>query len=565
MAKEWLESNNLASVRTPKPKHLPSGRAAYQVRPDLIQEDLRNARKLDPRLMHFVKESSAALGRAATSLPNGSVGAGARSRGDRVQTLIEELKGGGFLNDGLPLYDLRDSAVRREYDAAVLKAPAHSGIRDKASWEDIKAVVTKHVAKHGQGALIVAMGAGTHMYGAVPELEKTAGIRYISATPLKLKVSDIQIPGRELIGSEDILLLRTQIDMSIGVVKELGYRDLQSFLAARSLVKNPANIMIGVEETGLHHLYDRGDQIEKRVLFGILMNYLANTRPATVLCIGESWDAEEEAARFSDKGMPRFYAREQRILRRGLGPGRTPWADLIITAKQMGIPVYFGGFGGDVLEPETLETLEQFQWWLRRKFMPKKAELQRFTKNLATLSRYTGKLPGWCGDDDAEVEARVLLRVSDYGGPRKLFPEVCKEASAFPVYCPRTSTEMALKLLRKSPQGKRIVDFLIQEEVSVGYAEVSSGVLADYRSGLIVLSPETMAYDPLEKALLIVHEGCRAMNIEQGLKPSLVLESSAEKMQADVCQELVRAGVPPLLRPRIKGRRHVENGVGLRL
>ncbi|MBI4677309.1 MAG: hypothetical protein HY748_06975 [Elusimicrobia bacterium] len=551
MAKEWFASYDRADYRPSKPKTSgkPMDPAMAKAMANLVLEDVRKARELRPLTTDFL----VLIAQRLPAEPAPSRGAGGEDPMPHLRALIDNLKNGGFLNDGLPLYDLKDPTVKRQHDDAILKTPAHSSIRDKAGWKDIKAAVARHVAKHGPGTLIVLMGAGVHMYGAVPELEKTAGVRYVSATPLKLKFADIQNPGRKLAGSEAMFLLRNQIDMSIGAVKELGYKNLQSFLAARSLVKKPANIMVGVEETGLHHLYDRFDRFEKSLLFGILEIYVAQARPTSILCLVESWEGEGAPAIFSDERMARFLRNKDRS-------EGDPWEDFIIASKQLGIPVYLGGFCGDVLGPEAVEALDQFESWLRIKFMPKSAEREQLIKNIAALSRYAGALPGWCRDEDAELEARVLLLVSDYGGPRKLFPSLCKEASAFPVYYPRTSIEMALKLLRKSPKGKRIVDFLIQEKVFVGYAEKSIGVLTDGGKGVIRLSLETMAYDPLEKALLIAHEGWLQMRIKQGGKPSETLETSAENAQTEVYWELIRAGVPPLLRLRMKGRRQVKAG-----
>ena len=129
---------------------------------------------------------------------------------------------------------------------------------------------------------------------------------------------------------------------SIGIVKELGYPDLQHFLADRSKVGAPLNLMVGVEETGLHDIYTRARYSEKLELFHPKA-FVFTVRPTSILCIGEGWDAAERAAEF-----PRKDCRSSSHGRAAFEEVRRSTVsadDFIIAAKNMGILVHFGAFG----------------------------------------------------------------------------------------------------------------------------------------------------------------------------------------------------------------------------
>ena len=83
-----------------------------------------------------------------------------------------------FLNDSLPLYDLKDPV--REHDDAVRNAPARSIFRDTQAGRKLEAVAA-HAEKRGPGALIVVM-SGFPIYGAVPKLGES-GHPLLSTTP----------------------------------------------------------------------------------------------------------------------------------------------------------------------------------------------------------------------------------------------------------------------------------------------------------------------------------------------------------------------------------------------
>lgn len=284
--------------------------------------------------------------------------------------LIARLKLGGFLNDSSPLYDMKDPRIVNTYAEAVKTTSPYVIFRDTSSWEEIEGAVTKHLKKHGSGALVVISGAATHIYGAIPRLEKTASIRYLSTTPIKLSIADIQRDGASLDKSETKALadIRVQMGRNIGVLRTLGYRDIQSFLADRAKARDARNVIVGVEETGLHTVYNRGAWEDKAAIYKALTEFVDLAKPTSILYIEESLDVAEKQADYAEPGMKRFLESEQ-WQKKELGLPRRPWDDFLIDAKNKGIPVFFASFG--ILDdkqphPEFEEALRQDQTALEK-------------------------------------------------------------------------------------------------------------------------------------------------------------------------------------------------------
>ncbi|MEQ1918043.1 MAG: hypothetical protein ABL955_02510 [Elusimicrobiota bacterium] len=263
-----------------------------------------------------------------------------------TESLIARLKSGSFLNDDAPLYDMKDPRILSAYNQAVKQTPPHVIFRDTSSWEEIEGAVTEHLRKHGSGALVVISGSATHIYGAIPHLEKTSAIRYISATPIKLSIAAVQRDGASMDKSEGKALsdIKVQMGRNIGALKILGYHNIQSFLADRAKVYAAKNIVVGVEETGLHTVYDRGSWEDKAEIYTALKAFVAQAKPTSVLYIEESLNVPEKQADYAEPGMKRFLDGEK-WQKKEFGFPRRPWDDFLIDTKNKGIPVAFAAFG----------------------------------------------------------------------------------------------------------------------------------------------------------------------------------------------------------------------------
>jgi hypothetical protein len=218
--------------------------------------------------------------------------------------------------------------------------------RDTSSWEEIEGAVTEHLRKHGSGALVVISGSATHIYGAIPHLEKTSSIRYISATPIKLSIAAVQRDGASMDKSEGKAFsdIKVQMGRDIGVTKTLGYNDIQSFLADREKARGAKNVIVGVEETGLHTVYNRGSWEDKAAIYTALKAFVAQVKPTSVLYIEESLDVPEKQTDYAEPGMKRFLDGEK-WQKKEFGLPRRPWDDFLIDTKNKGIPVAFAAFG----------------------------------------------------------------------------------------------------------------------------------------------------------------------------------------------------------------------------
>ncbi len=266
----------------------------------------------------------------------------AKSAGHRssIDSLVEKLRQRGYLNDDKPLFDLNDPKISAIYRRAIAETRAAAIRRDTTSWQEIQEAINSHLKQYGPGALIILNGAAQHIYGAIPSLQESLSIRYISTTPIKLTIADVQRSNMDD-PSETAALddFKTHIDRAIGVVKSLGYQDIEMFLAASRKTQNASNIAIGVEETGSHTIYYRDDCREQKILYGILTEYLKEARPTSVLFIGEDLNVNDKMSTFST--YEKYLENEQdHKLFLGL-----PADDFLVLAKQMRIPVAFGAFG----------------------------------------------------------------------------------------------------------------------------------------------------------------------------------------------------------------------------
>ncbi|UPT72999.1 MAG: hypothetical protein M0D55_13965 [Elusimicrobiota bacterium] len=231
-----------------------------------------------------------------------------------AEKLIAGLKKERRLNDGAPMFDMRDPRLGRIYEEVIKKSTPIATSRDRTSWDEIEEAVSAHVQRHGHGALIVVSGASAHIYGAIPRLEKSASVRYVSATPFKLSVADIHndpVRSHRTV-AEALTNIRVQMERITGVVKTIGYDDASSFLADRAKVRDFRNLIVGVEETGLHDLYDRGAMEDKAAVYRLLQAFVGRAKPTSVLFIEEDLDVAQKRAVYAQPGMQGFLESEER-------------------------------------------------------------------------------------------------------------------------------------------------------------------------------------------------------------------------------------------------------------
>jgi len=183
-----------------------------------------------------------------------------------------------------PLFNLSDPKTKSAYETLLITAQANVNRRDTSSWMEITNAVQEHLKKYGPGALIIIEGAATHIWGAVPQLEKE-GCRYIGS-PFPSIDAQTKFVG-EKIGTEGITV---QIRRAVGVVKYLGFGSIEDFIMDRRKLQNPSNVIVSLEESGLHGI--RTDENEVQI-YKTLKKYLLDHEPSSVLYIGEDLKADE--------------------------------------------------------------------------------------------------------------------------------------------------------------------------------------------------------------------------------------------------------------------------------
>lgn len=319
------------------------------------------------------------------------------------------------MNDHSPLFDLKDPRIMDAYDQAVKRTSPHAIFRDTSSWEEIEGAVSEHLKKHGPGALVVIAGAAPHIYGAIPRLENAESVRYISATPIKVSIADFQRDrGSSKVSEAEALEdIKIQLSRTIGVLKTIGYDDIQSFLADRAKIRGAKNTIVGVEEIGFHSVYSRGLWEDKVAVYDALKEFVERAKPTSVLYLEEALDVAEKQADFAEPGMKRFFKNE-RWQKKELGFPRRPWDDFLIDAKNKGVPLAFAAFGirddkQPDLEFEKLmrQAQEAFQEEMRPKIKRSRmriAELERIGVRIGELTEAYAK-----GDKEAQKAATELV------------------------------------------------------------------------------------------------------------------------------------------------------------
>ncbi|MEM5829534.1 MAG: hypothetical protein QW040_02445 [Candidatus Aenigmatarchaeota archaeon] len=231
--------------------------------------------------------------------------------GEDIRYLRESFKNFGVYNLPHPLYDLSDEKTEKLYSDCIKKAKPMMSPIEISCWKEITSYVKAHIEKYGNRSLIIIEGTPRYIWGAVPQLEDSYGLSYISTTPFKLKTNAWRR-----------LNLEIEIDMlrNLGIVKFLGYKDIREYLEARE--KNKVeNIAIGIERANFHPSHTK-----EKLIYKVLNEFLLKIKPGSVLYIGESLNTDEL---------------KEAIVR---SENKSKGSELLVKAKRLGLPVSIGTF-----------------------------------------------------------------------------------------------------------------------------------------------------------------------------------------------------------------------------
>lgn len=247
----------------------------------------------------------------------------------RAEYLTSQLGAEGFLSDLMPLFDLQDPVVEEAYKEALANQPSNAISRDITSWAEIESAVSAHLRANPGPALIIVEGAAQHIWGALPALEANQQVRYVSSTVLKLTAEKVRAGEIFKDKKTDLAVqetLKVQLRRTVGVAKYLGYGSLEEFVEDRQRRTGSNHLMIGLEETGLHHLY-AGDVSSP--VYALLSNLLDQYKPASVLYIHENLYVENMQKSFAN----------------GFPGQKLPRDEFLLKAKAGGVKVDFAAFG----------------------------------------------------------------------------------------------------------------------------------------------------------------------------------------------------------------------------
>lgn len=251
--------------------------------------------------------------------------------------LVDDFTARGLHNLQSPLFDFTDSTIGQAYEEAKNSAVPRVFPQDVQSNYEIVDAVKRHLAQYGDRSLIIISGAGVHIWGATNTLEDKFDAEYISITPEKLDLEDVmdsEIFLRDETPSEKIekASANVQLTRALGVVKHMGYRDLEDYMRAISDFDGAKNIVVGMEETGLHDQYGNQD---KKPIYRTLTAFIERFKPNSILYIGEDLFSENMRRDFKNGNLTQTdfngdpYYRTQFLNR----------------ARGLNIPVEFASFG----------------------------------------------------------------------------------------------------------------------------------------------------------------------------------------------------------------------------
>ena len=252
--------------------------------------------------------------------------------------LVGEFTEGGFHNLQSPLFDFNDPSIRDVYDKVKKTVEAKVIPRDIQSNNDIVNALKKHLSNYGNRSLIIISGAGCHIWGATPKLKDRFDAGYISITQKKLDLGDVigqSIYFRDETGNNKVetakKIVEIQLTRDLGVVRHMGYRTIEDYMRDISDFDGTKNIVVGIEETGLHPQYHN----KTKLIYQILSAFIEGFKPNSILYIGEGLFSESMKREF-EKGQGTKFM------------GKHEYRELfLIKAKKLKIPVEFASFGRD--------------------------------------------------------------------------------------------------------------------------------------------------------------------------------------------------------------------------
>ncbi len=209
-------------------------------------------------------------------------------------------------------YNMEDPVVEKLYDKVEDRVEGQVTRAEKVSRTDI----TEAVDDSGD-TLLVYEGDAKRFWGAVPDLEED-GFAYISTTPRRINPPVIEerslLPfyesTKEAVGS-----LVPEMGRSLERVKEMGYDDMESFLADRE--DRGSRLAIGIETTEIPELYEDG---EKEQIYDALKDEITEGTFEEVVFVKEGLDT---------KGAKRSLQRDN----------TAPWKAFLHHASQEGLDV----------------------------------------------------------------------------------------------------------------------------------------------------------------------------------------------------------------------------------
>ena len=254
-------------------------------------------------------------------------------------SLVDDFTAKRLHNIESPLFDFNDPAIQEVYEKTKKTAEANVIPRDVQSNKDIVNAVERHLSQYGNRSLIVISGAGVHIWGATHTLEDKFDVEYISITLKKLDLEDVMDSeiyfGNETKNEKVEKAKKSagiQLTRNLGVARHMGYRNLEDYMKDISDFDGAKNIVVGMEETGLHDQYDNQDS---KPIYGTLITFIDKFKPNSVLYIGEDLHSENMRNAFENGTL-------DSTDRAGNPYYRTQFLG---KAKELNIPVEFASFG----------------------------------------------------------------------------------------------------------------------------------------------------------------------------------------------------------------------------
>ncbi len=219
--------------------------------------------------------------------------------------LVNEFTEKGLHNLDSPLFDFDDLEVRNAYDKVTEGSRAKVISRDITGNKNIRGSVLRHLERYGDRSLIIISGAAFHIHGAISYLENNFNAEYISITPRKLNFNDVLEFGKIFTfnsNQEKIQnakeSLEIQLQRGSEVIKNYGSRNLKSFISEISDFDDAANLVVGIEETGMHSLYAEEDF---KPVYDVLSKFVETYNPESILYLREGPSSPKSAKNFLKK------------------------------------------------------------------------------------------------------------------------------------------------------------------------------------------------------------------------------------------------------------------------